>query len=113
MVMDLVEKKLGFDAVDGGALDESWRQQPGTPSYCHDLDAEAMKRSLADARPERLAQYHEESLEADAGPVRRRTIARLKHRRANDTAVLSPVIERVCYNKVRASWLCPTSEVGR
>jgi predicted dinucleotide-binding enzyme len=67
MVMDLVEK-LGFDAVDGGALEESWRQQPGTPSYCHDLDAAAMKRALADARPERLAQYREESI-ARAKPL--------------------------------------------
>ena len=61
LVMDLVEK-LGFDAVDGGALLESWRQQPGTPSYCHDLDAEAMKRALADARPELIAQYREEAV---------------------------------------------------
>jgi predicted dinucleotide-binding enzyme len=67
IVMDLVEK-LGFDALDGGALDESWRQQPGTPSYCHDLDAEAMKRALADARRERSAQYREESL-ARAKPL--------------------------------------------
>src|SRR4026207_932310 len=24
---------LGFDGVDAGGLDESWRQQPGTPVY--------------------------------------------------------------------------------
>jgi predicted dinucleotide-binding enzyme len=61
IVMDLVDT-LGFDAINGGSLGESWRQQPGTPSYCHDLDAHAMKRALADARPERLAQYREEAL---------------------------------------------------
>jgi 8-hydroxy-5-deazaflavin:NADPH oxidoreductase len=61
IVMDLVDR-LGFDAINGGSLGESWRQQPGTPSYCHDLDAHAMKRALADARPEHLAQYREESL---------------------------------------------------
>jgi predicted dinucleotide-binding enzyme len=32
---------LGFDAVDGGELDNSWRQQPGTPAYCRDLEAGA------------------------------------------------------------------------
>ena len=25
---------LGFDPVDGGDLDNSWRQQAGTPAYC-------------------------------------------------------------------------------
>jgi predicted dinucleotide-binding enzyme len=29
-VLRLVDD-LGFDAVDGGVLDDSWRQQPGTP----------------------------------------------------------------------------------
>jgi predicted dinucleotide-binding enzyme len=33
VVLELVEE-LGFDAVDAGGLDESWRQQPGTPAYC-------------------------------------------------------------------------------
>src|SRR3989442_10890714 len=36
-VMRLVED-LGFDPVDGGDLGDSWRQQPGTPAYCHDLE---------------------------------------------------------------------------
>jgi hypothetical protein len=57
----LTDDKETKKALDGGSLDESWRQQPGTPSYCHDLDAEAMN-ALADSRPERLAQYREETL---------------------------------------------------
>ena len=32
-VLRLVED-LGFDPVDGGGLDDSWRQQPGTPACC-------------------------------------------------------------------------------
>jgi 8-hydroxy-5-deazaflavin:NADPH oxidoreductase len=36
---------LGFDPVDGGALDNSWRQQPGTPACCRDLDAVALSRA--------------------------------------------------------------------
>jgi 8-hydroxy-5-deazaflavin:NADPH oxidoreductase len=39
---------LGFDPVDGGDLDDSWRQQPGTPAYCRDLEAAALWRR---ARP--------------------------------------------------------------
>ncbi len=47
-VMSLVNQ-VGFDPVDGGALDESWRQQPFTPSYCCDYDADTMIRALAAA----------------------------------------------------------------
>ena len=52
VVFDLVDE-LGFDPVDGGPLSESWRQQPGTPVYGSDLDAEAAVRALAEASPER------------------------------------------------------------
>jgi predicted dinucleotide-binding enzyme len=52
IVMRLVDE-LGFDPVDAGTLDESWRQQPGTPVYATDLDAAAARRALADASPER------------------------------------------------------------
>lgn len=55
-VMALVEE-LGFDAVDAGGLDESWRQQPGTPVYGTDLDADGVRRALADASPERHADF--------------------------------------------------------
>ena len=49
--------ELGFDGVDAGGLDESWRQQPGTPVYVADLDAEAVRRALAEASPERSAEF--------------------------------------------------------
>jgi predicted dinucleotide-binding enzyme len=45
--------ELGFDGVDAGGLDESWRQQPGTPVYGTDFDAEGVRRGLAEAKPER------------------------------------------------------------
>ncbi len=48
-VMDLVEQ-LGFDAVDAGGLDESWRQQPGTPCYTKDHGAAELRRALAEAK---------------------------------------------------------------
>jgi 8-hydroxy-5-deazaflavin:NADPH oxidoreductase len=45
--------ELGFDGVDAGSLDESWRQQPGTPVYGTDLDAAGVRKALAAAKPER------------------------------------------------------------
>lgn len=54
-VMALVDE-LGFDPVDAGSLDDSWRQQPATPCYAADLDAERLRQALADASPERPAQ---------------------------------------------------------
>jgi 8-hydroxy-5-deazaflavin:NADPH oxidoreductase len=55
-VLDLVEE-LGFDAVDAGPVAESWRQQPGTPSYGTDLGAAALKEALANASAERPADF--------------------------------------------------------
>ncbi len=49
--------ELGFDGVDAGGLDESWRQQPGSPVYATDLDAEGVRRALAQASPERAADF--------------------------------------------------------
>lgn len=46
IVMDVVNE-TGFDPVDAGPLDESWRQQPGTPAYCCDYDAETTLKGLA------------------------------------------------------------------
>ncbi len=51
-VMRLVEE-LGFDAVDAGSLEESWRQQPETPVYGTDFDADGVRRGLAEASKER------------------------------------------------------------
>jgi predicted dinucleotide-binding enzyme len=55
-VLTLVDE-LGFDGVDAGPLEESWRQQPGTPVYCTDLDAAGVRRALAEAKAERAAQW--------------------------------------------------------
>ena len=45
------------DSPDAGGLDESWRQQPGAPAYCQDLDAAALRRALAEAEHSRIAEY--------------------------------------------------------
>lgn len=55
-VMELIDT-LGFDPVDAGPLAESWRQQPATPVYCADFDIQGVKQALADALPERKAEW--------------------------------------------------------
>lgn len=49
IVMALVEE-LGFDPVDAGSLDESWRQEPETVVYGSDLGADAVREGLAAAK---------------------------------------------------------------
>jgi predicted dinucleotide-binding enzyme len=56
LVFDLVDQ-LGFEPVDGGTLDDSWRQQPGTPVYGKNYDAEGVRKALAEAPPERPAEF--------------------------------------------------------
>jgi 8-hydroxy-5-deazaflavin:NADPH oxidoreductase len=56
LVLRLVDE-LGFDAIDAGALRDSWRQATGTPAYCKDLDAVALRHALAAAQRERVAAY--------------------------------------------------------
>jgi predicted dinucleotide-binding enzyme len=45
IVMGLVND-MGFDPVDGGSLEESWRQQPSTPAYCCDYDAQKVREGI-------------------------------------------------------------------
>src|SRR5215467_8291107 len=52
IVLKLVDE-LGFEGVDAGTLDDSWRQQPATPVYGKDFDAAGVRRALAEASPER------------------------------------------------------------
>ena len=67
VVIKLLDE-LGFDGVDAGSLDDSWRQQPDTPVYGTDFDAAGVRRALAEAKPERP-----EAFRADAAsPAGRR-----------------------------------------
>lgn len=59
--------QLGFDGVDAGGLDDSWRQQPATPVYGTDLDAAGVRKALGEARPERS-----DAFRAGAAPAGRR-----------------------------------------
>jgi predicted dinucleotide-binding enzyme len=62
-VLHLVDE-LGFEPVDAGPLSESWRQQPGTPCYCKDLGAAAMKAAFAQADHRQIAAYRAQADEA-------------------------------------------------
>lgn len=49
--------ELGFDTVDAGGLDDSWRQQPGTPVYGLREGVDGVTKALAAASPERTAEW--------------------------------------------------------
>ncbi|MFE6286722.1 NADPH-dependent F420 reductase [Streptomyces sp. NPDC057877] len=49
--------ELGFDTVDAGGLDDSWRQQPDTPVYGLRGGVEEVTRALAEASPERKPEF--------------------------------------------------------
>ena len=55
-VLRLVDE-LGFDPVDAGSIEESWRQQPGTPCYTKDLEAPRLKEALAAADRNGIPEY--------------------------------------------------------
>ncbi|WP_278191867.1 NAD(P)-binding domain-containing protein [Streptomyces sp. TRM75563] len=55
-VRDLIDE-LGFDTVDSGGLDDSWRQQPGTPVYGNQGDVDAIVKAISEASPERTAEW--------------------------------------------------------
>jgi 8-hydroxy-5-deazaflavin:NADPH oxidoreductase len=56
VVLKLVDA-LGFDALDAGSLDESWRQQPGSPVYVNDFDAAGARAALAAAHEQRTPEF--------------------------------------------------------
>jgi len=60
VVLRLIDE-LGFDGVDAGGLDDSWRQQPGTPVYAADFDAEGVRLALASASKERKPEWRAKS----------------------------------------------------
>lgn len=55
--------QLGFDYVDTGNLENSWRQQPGTPAYCTELTKEELKQALEQADKEKAPKRRDKILE--------------------------------------------------
>jgi predicted dinucleotide-binding enzyme len=62
IVLRLIDE-IGFDAIDDGPLENSWRQQPGMPAYCQDLELPALKRALDEANKNRIAECRVEQEE--------------------------------------------------
>lgn len=63
VAMKLVDE-TGLDPVYSGTLAESWRQQPGSPSYCTDLSRDEVPAALAAAERGRLPKRRELAIEA-------------------------------------------------
>ena len=55
-VMRLVDE-IGFDTVDAGTIEDSWRQQPGSPGYLKDHDAAGVRSALGEARHDRTPEW--------------------------------------------------------
>lgn len=49
--------ELGYDTVDAGGIDDSWRQQPDTPVYGLRAGVEEVTKALAEASPERKPEF--------------------------------------------------------
>ncbi|MBD0844653.1 NAD(P)-binding domain-containing protein [Streptomyces sp. TRM68416] len=49
--------ELGYDTVDAGGLDDSWRQQPDTPVYGLRAGVEEVTKALAEASPDRKPEF--------------------------------------------------------
>lgn len=75
VAMSLVNE-TGFDAFDAGPLENSWRQQPGSPVYCTDHTVEQIGDALAAADMARSIRRRDLMVEAnrellqDPTPVR-------------------------------------------
>jgi len=58
-VVSILINDSGFDTFDYGSLQDSWKQQPGSPAYCTDLTLAQLKKSIEKARRELLPERRE------------------------------------------------------
>ena len=58
-LVSILVNDSGFDSLDYGSLQDSWRQQPGSPVYCTDLTLTQQKKSIEKARKELLPERRE------------------------------------------------------
>lgn len=76
-VMIDVVNELGFDAVDGGALSDSWKMQPGTPAYCTELTKEELLEALKKADKEKAPVQRDQVMEKFAAGMTHDDIVRI------------------------------------
>ena len=48
--MSALLDEFGFDAVDGGAVSESWRSERDQPAYVQAFDASELRTALGQAK---------------------------------------------------------------
>jgi len=60
IIMSLIDD-MGFDPFDAGNLALSWRQQPGSPAYCTNLDVREIENALKNADKEAMPQKRDEA----------------------------------------------------
>jgi predicted dinucleotide-binding enzyme len=74
--------QTGFDTVDGGTLTLSWRQEPGTPAFCTELNADELKGALAEAEkgtaPARRDYIIDKLMKAERPPSHEETVALMR-----------------------------------
>lgn len=66
LVAKLIDE-IGFDPYDVGPLAESWRQQPGSPCYCTNLDITLLPVAIKQTSRELLPGRRDESLKKTIG----------------------------------------------
>lgn len=76
-VMIDVVNELGFDAVDGGSLNDSWREQPGTPAYCTELTKEELTEALKKADKEKAPVQRDKVMEKFSAGMTHEDIVRI------------------------------------
>jgi len=53
--------EMGFDPYDAGDLAHSWRQQPGSPAYCTNLDLKNLETAIRSANKEVMPGLRDEA----------------------------------------------------
>lgn len=82
-VMIDVVNELGFDAVDGGSLNDSWREQPGTPAYCTELTKEELIEALKKADKEKAPVQRDKVMEKFSAGMTHEDIVRINRETYN------------------------------
>lgn len=80
LVSTLVNE-TGFDSFDYGALQDSWKQQPGSPVYCTDLTLSQLKISIARAQKKLLSERRELGLKYILNHDPEQWVDNVKHNR--------------------------------
>lgn len=82
VIIDVVNE-LGFDAVDGGSLSDSWKEQPGTPAYCTELTKAELIEALKKADKEKAPVQRDKVMEKFSAGMTHEDIVRINRETYN------------------------------